>query len=107
MTHTFAVLDVSKPVFDEIAAKLRDAGYDHAFVDRYLDMHGIALERAETRDDVQAEVDYFDANLPRFAASLSNLASTASDLKPTSFGLAPATTKQIAALEDILKRFGP
>jgi len=44
-THTFATLEVSQAVFDEIEKKLREAGYDHAFVDGLIDMHGIALER--------------------------------------------------------------
>jgi len=44
-THTFAVLEVSKAAYDEIATKLRAAGYDHAFVaDDQIDMHGIGLE---------------------------------------------------------------
>jgi hypothetical protein len=49
-THTFATLEVSQAVFDEIAAKLREAGYDHSFVDGLIDMHGIALERTKTAD---------------------------------------------------------
>ncbi len=36
-------MDVSPATYDEIAAKLRAASYDHAFVDGHLDMHGIAL----------------------------------------------------------------
>lgn len=44
-THTFATLEVSQAVFDEVEKKLREAGYDHAFVDGLIDMHGIALER--------------------------------------------------------------
>jgi hypothetical protein len=47
MTHTYALLDVSPAAYDEIAAKLREAGYDHAFGDEgEIDMHGIALGRA-------------------------------------------------------------
>jgi hypothetical protein len=43
-THTYALLEVSKAAFDEIAAKLRAAGYDHAFRDAgEIDMHGLAL----------------------------------------------------------------
>lgn len=60
-THTFAVLEVSRTTFEEIAQKLRAAGYDHAFghseENRKLmdvgthphfdivDMHGIGLKR--------------------------------------------------------------
>ena len=42
-THTFAELEVSEAVRNEIAEKLRSAGYDHAFVDGAIDMHGIGL----------------------------------------------------------------
>lgn len=47
-THTFATLEVSQAAFDEIEKKLREAGYDHAFVDGLIDMHGIALEREKS-----------------------------------------------------------
>jgi hypothetical protein len=44
MTHTFAELEISQPAWNEIAQKLRAAGYDHAFVDeKTIDMHGIGL----------------------------------------------------------------
>lgn len=46
MTHTLAKLEISAAAFDEIAAKLREAAYDHAFVDGAIDMHGIGLARA-------------------------------------------------------------
>lgn len=45
MTHTFATLEVSEGVYDEVADLLKEAGYDHAFVDGVLDMHGIGLTR--------------------------------------------------------------
>jgi hypothetical protein len=45
MSHTYAILTVSRRTFDEIKQKLRAAKYDQAFVDvETLDMHGIALE---------------------------------------------------------------
>lgn len=44
-THTFAELQVSAEAYDEIAALLRAAGYDHAFVDGVIDMHGIGLTK--------------------------------------------------------------
>lgn len=47
MTHTFATLQVSAEAYDEIAGKLKSAGYDHAFVDDVIDMHGIGLVRGE------------------------------------------------------------
>jgi hypothetical protein len=61
-TYTFAELEVSAAAYDEIAAKLREAGYDHAFVparteiqgvqterEPAIDMHGIALTREEPK----------------------------------------------------------
>ena len=44
-TRTFAKLEVSTATYDEIAGKLRAAGYDHAFIDGAIDMHGIGLTR--------------------------------------------------------------
>lgn len=46
MTRTFAELEISAQAFDEIAAALRAAGYEHAFVDGVIDMHGIGLTRS-------------------------------------------------------------
>lgn len=47
-TYTYAVLEVSDSAFAEIHAKLRDAGYAHAFHPDpehglVIDMHGIGL----------------------------------------------------------------
>lgn len=47
MTHTFATLEVSAEAYDEIAGKLREAGYDHAFVTGAIDMHGIGITRGK------------------------------------------------------------
>jgi hypothetical protein len=44
-THTYAELEVSAAAYDEIAAKLRAASYDHAFHDGTIDMQGIGLTR--------------------------------------------------------------
>lgn len=44
MTYTYAVLDVSREAYDEIRGKLEAAGYQHAFHDDLIDMHGIALK---------------------------------------------------------------
>ena len=50
MTYTYALLLVSHEAYDEIRAKLAEAGYEHAFDQtdegEVIDMHGIAL-RAE------------------------------------------------------------
>lgn len=46
VTHTYVELEVSAVAYDEIAAKLREAGYHHSFDgDLAIDMHGIALTR--------------------------------------------------------------
>lgn len=47
-THTYAALEVTPAVYDEIAQKLRDADYHHAFDEQTgaIDMHGIGLVRA-------------------------------------------------------------
>ena len=46
-TYTFAVLEVSKPAFDEIKKHLEAAGYGDQFImdekALIIDMHGIAL----------------------------------------------------------------
>ena len=51
VTHTYAVLEVSQAAYDEIAAKLREVGYDHVFHEErgdgvVIDMHGVGLTRA-------------------------------------------------------------
>lgn len=48
-TRTFAICEVSKATFEEIAKKFREAGYDHAFEDegKIIDMHGIALQEED------------------------------------------------------------
>lgn len=61
MTYTYALLDVSGPTYDEIAAKLRAAEYDHAFhEDGAIDMHGIALVRVTQKENAMADV--FEGN---------------------------------------------
>lgn len=42
-TYTYVELGISRAAFEEIAAKLRAAGYDHAFRGEAIDMRGIAL----------------------------------------------------------------
>jgi hypothetical protein len=48
MTYTYAILEVSAAAYEEIAEKLKAAGYQHAFHkdgrDTVIDMHGIALK---------------------------------------------------------------
>lgn len=53
MTHTYALLDVSKSAYDEIAEKLILAGYQQAINDEgEIDMHGIALVNQAVRDAI-------------------------------------------------------
>lgn len=53
-THTFATLEVSNAAYDEIAAKLKEAGYDHVFMeDGAIDMHGIGLVKVEAGDGIE------------------------------------------------------
>lgn len=42
-THTYAVLEVSREAFDDIATRLRKAGHHQAFHDDRIDMHGLAI----------------------------------------------------------------
>lgn len=52
MTYTYAILDVSGEAYDEIAGKLKAAGYDQVFHEYdgevVIDMHGIALRNSDT-----------------------------------------------------------
>lgn len=44
VTHTYALMQISQAAYAEICAKMRNAGYDHAFNDDgEIDMHGIAV----------------------------------------------------------------
>lgn len=46
-THAFVTLGLSDAAYDEIAQKLKDAGYHHCFTDEdgAIDMHGIGVIR--------------------------------------------------------------
>lgn len=57
MTHTYAMLEVSASAYDEIAEKLKAAGYDHAFMvgedvngHSTIDMQGLGITRAEVKE---------------------------------------------------------
>ncbi len=54
-TYTYAVLEVSAATYDEIAAKLRAAGYDHAFdsEEQTISMQGIALRAESTNEETE------------------------------------------------------
>lgn len=53
-THTFVILELSQAAYDEIAEKLRAAGYDYAFNKCegkiVIDMNGIAVGVEETQE---------------------------------------------------------
>ena len=71
MNYTYALLAVSESTYNEIAEKLREAGYDQAFHQdatltslngQVIDMHGIALSLSdeptpEREDDECSEKD--------------------------------------------------
>jgi len=57
-THTYAKLEVTEATWQEIADKLRAAGYDHAFHDGVIDMHGIGLQQLERHPEQLSEVSY-------------------------------------------------
>jgi hypothetical protein len=46
MTHTYAIVEVSPSVYDEVKATLIAAGYEHAIDDRegVIDLDGLALQ---------------------------------------------------------------
>jgi hypothetical protein len=64
MTHTYAILDVNPSTWNDIAARLREAGYDHAFMeDGEIDMHGIAVKakafcKAQPTADPPSDCDW-------------------------------------------------
>ena len=43
MSYTYVTMEISRTAYDEIARLMREAGYDSAFDDDAIDMHGIAL----------------------------------------------------------------
>lgn len=54
-TYTYAILEVSPEAYNEIARKLKDAGY-HGSFDKddgaeIIDMHGIALKAVQRAND--------------------------------------------------------
>lgn len=56
-THTFATLEISARAFAEIKKKLKDAKYDHSFVDdTTIDMHGIGLVPAPKKQPIRGKL---------------------------------------------------
>lgn len=57
-TYTYVTLPLSLEAYQEIAHKLREAGYDHCFDGQTIDMRGLAVEVEETPrggDDLTVE----------------------------------------------------
>lgn len=47
-TRTYAILELSPAAYEEIAKKLRDAGYGHAFMEEgVIDMFGIGVSKEQ------------------------------------------------------------
>ena len=42
-TRTYVELELSRAAYEEIAQKLRVAGYDHCFDGETIDMHGLGV----------------------------------------------------------------
>jgi hypothetical protein len=56
MTHSIALLEISQKAWGEIAEKLREAGYDHAFVtDGVIDMHGIGIKAGKETEPTHCQ----------------------------------------------------
>jgi hypothetical protein len=66
MSRTLVKMKVSGTTFNEIAADLRAAGYDHCFLrDGNIDMSGIALEVDSERPLPPGMVEVNPEDLPR------------------------------------------
>ena len=58
MTHTYAIMKVSRSTYDEVYKKLKAAGYsDQIDRDGNLDMHGIALAEEDDVYDQGGSLD--------------------------------------------------
>jgi hypothetical protein len=92
MTYTYAILDVSRATYEEVALLLRAAGYDHCFDRDVIDMHGIALrigeENAEeTRDQRGAGPGVFrDGAIRRGGAGAAAGGPSGEDARPEGAG---------------------
>lgn len=49
-TYTYVLVPVSQLAFEEVRRKLEQAGYGHAIDGNIIDMHGLALELAQTAE---------------------------------------------------------
>ncbi len=89
MTHTYAVLDVPRPIYATVRALLAAAEYQHAFHAKadgeVIDMHGIALRANQTGPRGQGDGDPGQAN---HAPLIEQLESWADSLAFVEMGLA-------------------
>ncbi len=77
MTYTFVHLELSPGAYDEIASKLRDAGYDHAFLEGgALDLHGLAAVRAQPPTTQESPMDEQSPNRNNGAESFPEIPDT-------------------------------
>lgn len=55
--YSIATLEVSETTFHEIATKLQEAGYDHAFIEGgfIIDMHGLGLKSRDPTHHVEKD----------------------------------------------------
>jgi thymidylate synthase len=88
-THTFATLELSPAAYDEIADKLKEAGYGHAFIEHAIDMNGIGLVKAAVAPQPPgvADVIRFNAQNARLFAELCAVAPTSTAFHDTYRGL--------------------
>lgn len=57
MTHTYVEMELDGDAYDMIAKKMRDAGYDQAFLEGgAIDMRGIAVTRGNGALELGAEL---------------------------------------------------
>ena len=52
MTYTYVTLELSQEAYEEVATKLRAAGYSHAFNGTTIDMHGLAIIPSQDPDKI-------------------------------------------------------
>lgn len=94
MTHTYAILEISPASFEEIARKLKDAGYEHAFhferrldatLDKpnrlLIDMHGIAVTGSAALERPEIET-----RCTLCAGPIEQIHFAIRDMKPTETG---------------------
>ena len=86
MTHTYVIMELSSVAYDEIRSKLDAAHYDQAFhrqgTREVLDMHGIAVARAEEPQEPCATLSTWRRRQPRLEEVLAARIKVAIVLSP-------------------------